>query len=65
MCKKHMNTFFSLGEDLCRALHPQVPSTMMKKDRFMTRLNIGLHLRVNLKKLQSYEDVVDVAKRKE
>ena len=51
----------SLWEELCRALHPQVPSKMMKKDWFMR----GLKTRVELKKPQSYEDEIGVARRKE
>ena len=47
-----------------RALHPQVPLEMMKKENFMTGLNISLRLRVELKKPQSYEDAIDVVKRK-
>ena len=54
-----------MWEDLCRALHPQVPPEMMKKDRFMIGLKTSLRLRVELKKPQSYEDAIDVAKRKE
>ena len=57
--------FSSLWEDLYRALHPQVLPKTIKKDCFMTRLKTSLYLRVELKKLRSYEDAVDAAKRKE
>ena len=44
---------------------PRRSSPLMKKDPFMTKLKTSLHLRVDLRKPQSYEDVVIVAKRKE
>ena len=62
---EYIHRFSSLWEDLCSALHPQVPPKMMKKDRFMTGLKTSLCLRVGLKKLQSYEDAIDVARRRE
>ena len=62
---EYIQIFPSLWEDLYRALHPQVPPKMMKKDCFMIGLKTSLCLRVELKKLRSYEDSRDVAKRKE
>ena len=62
---EYIQRFSSLWEDLCRALHPQVPPKMMKKDCFMIGLKTVLGLRVGLKKPRSYEDAINVAKRKE
>ena len=62
---EYIQRFSSLWEDFCRALHPQVPPKMMKKDQFMTGLKTSLRLRVELKKPQSYEEAIDVAKKKE
>ena len=62
---EYIQRFSSLWEDLCRALHPQVPPKMMKKGCFMKGLKTSLRLRVELKKLKSDDDAVDVAKRKE
>ena len=60
-----IDRFSSLWEKLSGALQPQVPPEMMKKDQFMIGLRADLRLRVELKKPRSYEEVVDVAKRKE
>ena len=38
---------------------------MMKKDHFMIGLKASLCLRVELKKPRSYEDAIEIAKRKE
>ena len=38
---------------------------MMKKDRFLDGLRESLHWRVELKKPQTFEDVMEVAKNKE
>ena len=62
---EYIQRFFSLWEDLCRDLHRQVLPKMMKKDCFMTGLKPSVRLRVELKNPQSYEDVVDGARRKE
>ena len=62
---EYIQRFSLLWEVLCRALHPQVPSKMMMKDRFMIGLNTSLHLRVELKEPWSYEDAIDVSKKKE
>ena len=62
---EYIQRFSSFWEDLCKALHPQGPPKMMKKDCFTTTLKTSLRLRVDLKKLQSYEDAIDVAKKKE
>ena len=54
---KYIQRFSSLWEELCKALQPQVPPEMMKKDCFMTGLKASLRLRVELKKPRSCEDV--------
>ena len=61
----YIDRFSSLWEKLSGALQPQVPPEMMKKDQFMIGLRADLRLRVELKKPRSYEEAVDVAKRKE
>ena len=62
---EYIQRFSSLWEDLCRALNPHVPPETMKKDRFMIGMKTSLRLRIELKKPQTYEDAVDVARRKE
>ena len=55
-----------LWDGLCKALEPQQPTPdMMKKDRFMAGLKGDIHWRVELKKPQSCEDAMDIAKGKE
>ena len=61
----YIDRFSSLWEKLSGALQPQVPPKMMKKDQFMIGLRADLRLMVELKKPGSYEEAVDVAKRKE
>ena len=57
---------FSLTwEWLYRALEPQMASNMMKKDRLLIGLRESLRWRVELKKPQTFEDAVEVAKNKE
>ena len=47
----YIDQFFSLWEDLSKALQPQVPPKMMKKDQFLIGLRANLRLRVELKNL--------------
>ena len=63
--EEYILKYSSLLEELCRGLHPQVPPKMMKKDCFMTGLKTSLRLRVELKKPRSYEDAIDMSRRKE
>ena len=60
----YIDPFSSLWEDLSKALQPQVPPKMMKKDQFLIGLRADLLLRVELKKLRSYEEAMEIAKRK-
>ena len=62
---EYIQRFSSWCKEFCRALHPQVPPKMMKKDHFMIGLKTSLRLRMELKKLQFYKDAKDVAKTKE
>ena len=61
----YIDRFSSLWEKLSRAFQPRVPLEMMKKDQFVIEVRADLRLRVELKKPRSYEDAMDVAKRKE
>ena len=61
----YIKKFSSLWEDMCVALHPQVPPLdMMKKDRFFAGLRENLRWRVELKKPKSYEDALGIARSK-
>ena len=49
----------------CEALIPKVPSQMIKRDWFVAGLEPTLHLKAELKNLDSFEEVVRVAQEKE
>ena len=61
----YIDRFSSLWEDLSKALQPQVLPKMMKRDQFLIGLRANLRLRVELKKPRSYEEAMEIAKRKE
>lgn len=60
-----LKQFEEVWEQLCLALMPEQPPTMMKKGSFIASLKLALRWRVELKNLGNCEDAVDVAKNKE
>ena len=61
----YIKKFSYLWEDLSMALQPQVPPLdMMKKISFLVGLRDNLHWKVELKKRRSYEESLEIAKRK-
>lgn len=57
--------FVKMWDQLCKALEPERPPTMLKKDSFIAGLNSTLRWKVELKKPISYEDAVEKAKGRE
>lgn len=57
--------FEEVWEQLCMALLPEQPPSMMKKDSFIASLKPALRLKVELKKPGNFEEAVKVAKNKE
>ena len=54
-----------MWEDLCKALDPEHPPAMLKKDRFLADLKPALRWKVELKKPTNFGKAVEVAKNKE
>ena len=57
--------FIEIWDKLCRALGVDQRLAIMKKDNFIAGLKPSLRWKVELKKPLTYDEAVDVAKRKE
>ena len=60
-----LKQFNELWERWCVALDEEAPSTMLKKDRFLSSLKSSLRWKVELKQPHSFEEAVEMAKNKE
>lgn len=59
-----LKQFKELWGRWCKALANEVPPSMLKKNRFIDSLKRELRLKVELKKPQTFEDAVKIAKEK-
>ena len=60
-----VKNFVKMWEQWCKALEPERPPAMLKKDSFIAGLNANLRWKIELKKPVSYEDAVEKAKGRE